>query len=249
MAKGKSPKAEVMEYSSTTVAGYEVSYYAMLVTNGISSATLSLTLAKNTLVRRFDVIVQASRAQQTAVEKVAQVRAYSGGSSDNKIVIDFGVPRTVSAINVPAGTNITAVSAWTGAAFGDPFFTPDTAGSHALFASEIRSERLLVALSKPIPSADLGKGMILELPEVPTDLDIRINGAAPVWTNPGPVQPTTENALSADNWNKDAKRIVSLADALNSLLNDPLTDSMDTYEITLASKVPGVLDIVEATEP
>ena len=244
---GISINTEVNPYTNAMLGTYEIAYYAMLVSTGISSATLSVSLAKNTLVRRFDVIVQAGRAQQTAVDRVAQVRAYSS-SGDNKVVIDFGVPRTVSAINVPAGVDITEVSAWTGAAFGRPFFSEDSTGSHAVFASEIRSERLLVTLSKAIPSAELGEGMILELPEVPADLEIRINGAAPVWTNPGPVQPTTDSKLSTQNWNKDAKRIVRLTDALNFLLKDPLSNALGQYDITLTSKVPGVLDIVEATE-
>ena len=228
-------------YKTEKAGAYQLVYVAYQPTTGISSASLSVNLRKNTLVRRFDVIVRAARAQQTHAADVAQVRSASTATAQN-VVIDFGVPRTVSLISVD-GANVLKVRAWTGAAFAtSPFYSGTT--SDAVFASEVRSERLLVELGT-IPS-DLGRAITLELPELPSDLEIRINGGAPVWSNPGPVQPTNDAALSTTAWNRDAERIVPLADALNALLGDPLSDSESAYEIKLTAKVPGVLDIREA---
>jgi len=227
----------------TTLVTTGFFFHPVEVTTGITSASFSVTLAKNTLVRRFDLIVHAARAQRTLASNVAQFRSYSGAGG-NTVVLDFGVPRTVSAIFLTKGL-VNSVKAWTGAAFGNAFFGGDgsTAVTDAVFGSEVRSERLLVAVSEAITPAD----MILELSELPTDLEIRINGGPPVWTNPGPVQPVAGAVpLTEDGWNKDAERIVSLKDALNALLSDPLSTTAAAYEIKLTTRVPGVLEIREA---
>jgi hypothetical protein len=149
------------------------------------------------------------------------------------------MPRTVSAIVAPVA--VQQISLWTGAAFTDrPFYTGTR--TDALFG-EIRTERLLVKLGGAIPP-DIGQSLLLELPEVPADLAISIDGGPPVWTHPGPVQPGS-GALSATAWTADAKRIVPLADALNALLSDPLSSAEATYEIKLTTKTPGVLEIAE----
>jgi len=218
------------------IGAFAVAYHPRATTFGVSSASFTVTLAKNTVVERFDVVVAAPRAQQTAVENVAQVRAYSG--TDQHLIIDFGLPRTVSAISVQDPVTITKVSAWTGAAFAQsPFYEPKSPTSDAVFASEVRSERLLVVVSAKITDPD--KNVKVELPDPPSDLEIRINGGAPVWSNPGPVEPSTPG------WDANSTQIVSLRDALNALLSDPTSDAKADYEITLTAKVPGLLAIAE----
>src|SRR5437660_1317593 len=132
-------------FFETTLITTGFFYHPVEVTTGITSASFSVTLAKNTLVRKFDVIVHAARAQRTAASNVAQVRSYSGAGG-NTVVLDFGVPRTVSAIILTKGL-VNSVKAWTGAAFGNAFFGADgsAAVTDAVFGSEVRSERLLVA--------------------------------------------------------------------------------------------------------
>jgi hypothetical protein len=217
---------------------YTLGFFPMQSSTGIVTASLEHKLAKNTVVRQFDVVVQAGRAEETAVEQVAQVRTYAATGS-NTMVIDFGMPRTVNAIRAPV--TVERVSMWTGAAFAEkPFYTGK--GNHAVFR-EVRTERLLVQLAA-IP-VEIGKTLVIALPEVPTDLAIAINGGPPVWTHPGPVQPGSGTVLSTTAWTADARRIVSLADALNALLSDPLSTEETTFEIRLTTKTPGVLDVKE----
>jgi hypothetical protein len=185
--------------------------------------------------------VRAASAERTPVETVAKVRTYS--STDKEMmVIDFGLPRTVSAITMPEGVTVESVATWTGAAFGTAKFLPAT--SHAVL-SEVRTERLELKISAAVPN--LTK-MFLELPDAPSDLELRINGGAPVWTHPGAVQPGPDAARTTAAWNKASERIVPLADALNALLGDPLSDAPATFEITLTTKVPGVLKVEEDGE-
>src|SRR5260221_8640713 len=73
-----------------------------LKTDGISSATLEVSLPRNAVVEQFDIVVQAKPASGTHVQNVAQIRANPGTAADNvgqgmAIVVDFGTPRTVSA--------------------------------------------------------------------------------------------------------------------------------------------------------
>lgn len=223
-----------------TLGVFTATYLAHVPTTGITSATLQVSLAKNTIVRQFRVMVTADRAQQTKAITAAQVRAYATPSG-HTAVIDFGVPRTLNAISVTSA-NITSVQAWTGAAFGNAFYARGS-GPNAIFTGEVRAERFLVTLSNAI--ARLEDEMIVELPELPTDLEIRINGGAPAWTNSGPVQKTTNTELSTEFWNTRSQRLVDLSDALNALLADPLSSATVPLEIKVTTKVPGVLSIAE----
>lgn len=229
--------------------GSVVKYLAQ-VGSGLAVLDPPLVINKNTVIRKFDVVLQAARATQTRVESVAQVRAYSNAGS-HTIVIDFGTPRTASYIRAPSGIKIMQVAAWAGAQFGFPFYVKNATGAQqsATFASEVRAERLLVTVDKAISEETLGKEMILELPDPPSDLEIRINDGAPVWVSPGPVQPGADGPPTATQWNGEAKRSVSLADALNALAADPLADEPATFNIVLSSKVPGLLDITADPAP
>jgi hypothetical protein len=233
-------------------AEFAFAYLPYLGSTGVSSAPLAplLTLPRNTLVQRFDLVVGAGRATRTPAQAAGQVRAYDNAGV-HTVIIDFGVPRTVSSVSVASGASmgILSVSAWIGAKFDDPFIGPLTGSpsprSAARFPSEVRTERLLIGIDRAANATTIGADLELELPELPTDLEIRINGGAPVWTHPGPAQANNSATLVFDSFNKDGQRLVALADALNALLADPLNADLVTLDIVLAAKVPGVLSLSE----
>ena len=229
-------------------------YLPYLGTTGVSSASLApaLTLPRNTLVKSFDVVVGATRATSTPAQAAGQVRAYNNAGSFT-VIVDFGVPRTVSSVSVRFGASvgILNVSAWIGAKFDAPFFGSPTGPwvptSEARFSSEVRTERLLIAIDSAAIDATIGADLLLELPDQPTDLALSINGGAPVWTHPGPAQPNNSETLGYDAFNKNGERLVALADALNALLADPLNSDPLALDIVLSAKVPGVLSVAERT--
>lgn len=246
VAKGASVgEPLIYEYPATD---YVLAVFASLLSDGVGSVTLSplLQLNRNTIVRKFDVTVGAVHASRTQAQNVAQVRAYSS-SGAHTVVIDFGTPRTVSYAEILGGPKIQRVSAWAGAQFGRPFFPADGddgTQSYAAFPSEVRAERLLLELDSAPSSDTVGQDITLEIPDLPADLELRINDAAPVWTNPGAVQPIKGLATPAiDRWSEQSQRIVPLAAALNRLVADPLADEMATFNLVLTSKVPGMLTL------
>lgn len=229
---------------------FSILYLPYLGSTGVSLAALSPVqkLPRNTLVQRFDIVVGATRATRTPAQAAGQVRAYDNAGT-HTVIIDFGVPRTVSSVSV-GGTSslkILRVAAWIGAKFDDPFFGPVVGPplpvAAARFSSEVRTERLLVTLSAAANATTIGADLELELPELPSDLALRINDGAPVWTHNGPAQANNSDALSLDSFNKRGERLVSLTDALNALLADPLASDELTLDITLSAKVPGLLSL------
>ncbi len=223
-------------------------YLPYLGTTGVSSAALAppLVLPRNTLVKRFDLVVGATRATRTPAQAAGQVRAYDNAGV-HTVIIDFGVPRTVASVaaSADASLKILKVAAWIGAKFDNPFISPPSPVDAARFPSEVRSERLLVTIDRAADARSIGVDLELELPELPTDLELRINDGAPVWTHAGAAQPDNRTVLGPEAFNKDGQRLVPLADALNALLADPLADDPVTLEITLSAKVPGVLSVAE----
>ncbi|MBL8481813.1 MAG: hypothetical protein JNJ60_06440, partial [Rhodocyclaceae bacterium] len=220
---------------------YVLAVVASQLFNGVGAVTLDppLTLDRNSLVRKYDLTLGAAHAPRTQAQNVAQVRAYSNAGA-HTVVIDFGTPRTVSYIDVPAGTNITRVAAWAGAQFGFPFYSGSQ--SYAAFPAEVRAERLLVTLDRALAAATVGEDITLEIPDLPSDLELRIDDAPPVFTNPGAVQPSAGvNSPVADRWSEQSERLVPLAAALNALLADPQGEGSVTFKIELTSKVPGTL--------
>lgn len=237
-------------FSGTLAADFSFIYLPYLGTTGVSTASLSpvLTLPRNALVQRFDLVVGATRATRTPAQAAGQVRAYDNAGT-HTVVIDFGVPRTVSGLSVQpdSALRILKVAAWIGAKFDDPFFGPVVGPplpvAAARFGAEVRTERLLVTIDRAAQATTIGADLLLELPELPTDLAVRINDGAPVWTHNGPAQPNNSEALSFDSFNRDGERLVSLTAALNTLLADPLASDEVTLDITLSAKVPGVLGL------
>lgn len=233
-------------------AEFSYAYLPYLGSTGVSSAPLApvLALPRNTLVQRFDLVVGAGRATRTPAQAAGQVRAYDNAGA-HTVIIDFGVPRTVSSVSVASGASLSLqnVSAWIGAKFDNPFIGspsgPWPQKDALRFPSEVRTERLLIGIDRAANPTTIGADIEIELPELPTDLDIRINGGAPVWTHPGPAQANNSATLSFDSFNKDGQRLVALADALNALLADPLNSDTVTLDIVLAAKVPGLLSLTE----
>jgi len=247
---------------------------AQQIANGISQFTLPVTLPRNAVVQQYDVAVKAARAGAALAANVAQMRVNDATSALLKnqglsVVIDFGALRTVSAVQVDnANLAIVRVTPWTGAAFapspayatllassvilgqGPVTISMPTAPSNnqnAILPSEIRTERLLVEILGKVSAETLGQQLGVILPEPTADLEIKINGGAPVWKSPGPALPGTETALVEEHFNKNGERLVKLGDALAALTGDPLNSENVTFNLELATRVPGVLEIVPKT--
>lgn len=229
------------------------------VVNGLTAFTLPVTLPRNAVVRTFDLVATASRAGATAIDQVAQFRVADATASDLanqgvSIVVDFGSPRTVGAVQVPTGLSIVRVTPWIGAAFApSPVYRasvrasaivsqPPSTDQFAALPSEIRTERLLIELLG-IPSDEQLSEIAVLLPEPPGDLELRIDGGAPVWKAPGPAQTGPGAAVTADDWNDKNQRLIPLGPALAALTGDPTATSDVTFELVLSSRVPGLLDL------
>jgi len=235
------------------------------VVNGLSSFALPVTLPRNAVVRRASFVVTAKRAGATAIETVAQYRVSDSASTDlvgrgKSIVVDFGMPRTVSAVQVPHGLSVVRVTPWIGAGFapsaayaasvassipsGALIVNPPSPSTveFAFLRSEIRTERLLVEIVGNPTEAQLAQVAVV-LPESPNDLEIRIDGGAPVWKAPGPAQQGTGKALSEQDWNEDNQRLVNLGPAFAALTGDPAATDNVTFDLVLTSRVPGVLKV------
>ena len=237
---------------------------AQQITNGISSFTLPVVLARNTIVQQYDVAVKAARAGAALAAAVAQLRvndATAPGLSGIglSVVIDFGALRTVSAVQVDnVALSIVRVTPWTGAgfatfpiygAFGSAVATPTAPSDNqnAILTSEVRTERLLVEIRGKVSADTLAEQLGVVLPEPPADLELKINGGAPVWKSPGPALAGTGTALVEDDFNKDDERLVKLGDALAALTGDPLNSEEVTFNLELTTRVPGVLEIKPKT--
>lgn len=237
--------------SVSLIAELAIDYLVFFPTRGVLLSTLAITppLHRHSLVRRFDVRIAANRADKVAARDAGQLRAQPAAGKTG-VVIDFGAPRTVAAIASSNDAKILSVAAWTGAAFALPFFPPpgvaQTAVREAQFRSEIRSDRLLVVIDAEVSVEDAG-AMLLALPDLPADLAIDINGAAPVWTHNGPVLPAApvlpKPATGDTAFDEDGARIVHLADALNALLASNSDTAPVELSLRLTSKVPGVLSL------
>lgn len=243
---------------------------AQQIANGISSFTLPVTLARNTVVRQYDVAVKAARAGATLAANVAQLRVNDATALDLQgnglsVIIDFGSLRTVSAVQVDnLNLAIIRVTPWTGAGFAaspvyatsfglvfgpanKPTAKPPSDDQNAILPSEIRTERLLVEILGKVSAETLAQQLGIILPEPPADLELRIDSGAAVWTSPGPALAGTETALVEDHFNKDDERLAKLGDAFAALTGDPLHADSVTFNLVLTTRVPGVLDIKPQT--
>jgi hypothetical protein len=254
-------------YEVEDFGSHQFGFGPQLTTDGIVGATLEVVLPKNAVVRTYDVVVKALRASATVVQNVAQVRTQES-TLGTSAVVDFGTPRTVSAVRAPLGLQIVTVKAWTGAAFANTNVysatvmskitklpgqsqktetvvdaDPPSTDRTAIFASEVRTERLLVDMVGTANAGELGAGMAVVLPESPQGLELRIDGAQPVFTDPGPVSAGPDSALTDSTWNSSGERIVHLGGALAALTGDPAATGDVTFKVALTSRVPGVLGL------
>jgi hypothetical protein len=123
-------------YQAEAFGDFTYYYAGQADTYGAVQHTSGITLPRNALVEEFDALVTAARATAAKANVVAQVRA--GPSSDTAIgdkglsvVVDFGTPRTVSAVSVPSPYQIAAVKIWNGAQFVQPGLYRATLASSA----------------------------------------------------------------------------------------------------------------------
>ncbi|MEY4755095.1 MAG: hypothetical protein RJA44_2770, partial [Pseudomonadota bacterium] len=221
--------------------------------DGLSSVELVLTFPRHTLVRQYDLIVTAEQTSgNSPASALGQVRATDANGS-HTVVIDFGTPRTIRGVQISQanGATISSIQTWTGAKFADAFeptdLTPRDDNTYlCTFATEIRSDRLMLTLNQKL--ADPDRQLSLDIPDLPADLELRINDGPPVWTHPGPVQ---TNASITDpttsDWNVNGVRLVPLADALNALLADPVATDALSCRLVLSAKVPGRLALAAAS--
>jgi hypothetical protein len=222
-----------------------------LVGDGAATATHVIRIRRNVILRAFDLIVEAARASSTPAGAVAQVRE-SPDSGGRTFIIDFGTLRTVSGLAAPEGAVISTVFPWTGTGFSNTaVFSGGTlrlgSATNAFFQSEIRTERLLVTFTGSLTEGDLMEALLVQLPEAPAGLELRLASGAPFWTHPPAVTPGSGTALSIESWNSDSKRLVSAAPALAPLVGDPLDDTEIEVQAVLTSRVPGVLSLAEST--
>ncbi len=239
-------------------------YMPQLVVNGGSSVAQTLTLPRNAVVPApFEVTVSAGRAQWTRSGDVARVRVSdisSGSQSRTSLVVDFGMLRTVSAVAVMDATafQVLQVKIWTGMGFAEPGvvhadvpskITSSTGSLTGLsqaivpFPSEVKTERLQVDLVGKGDEQTLGQSVLVQLPDVPADLDLRINDGPPVWSAPGTAMADVAGWGAADGGL--VSQTIDLSQALTALLGDPAADLSDTLDLrlVLSARVPGALSL------
>ena len=166
----------------------EFAYFPYFYADGATDYALDITLPRNALVDQLDTVVTAARAFSVPAQVVAQVRTASirGGKS---VVLDFGTLRTVSAVTLPLGFTVQRLSIWNGLEFRDENLVPPGATSgHMVLTAEVRTERLMIEAAGTGSAESLATGILLVLPDAPSDLELRVDGGAPVWIHSGPAQ-------------------------------------------------------------
>jgi hypothetical protein len=239
-----------------------------LTVNGALSVDGTLTLSRNAIVEPpFSVTVSAGPADWATIAGVAHFRQrdISGTTqSRTSVVIDFGVLRTVGGVGLidDSTLQVLQVRPWAGTGFApraivngakalDDNTVIDSSlgdlesslGTEVTFPSEIKTERLQVDLVGQGSDGVVGATLLVQLPDLPADLDIRINGGAPVWSSPG--------AVAADSPGWAAKpgelpqQSVELSSAISALVGDPAADKSQTIDlhIVLAARNPGALEL------
>jgi hypothetical protein len=246
---------------------------APTVTNGSASVAQTLRLPRNAVAAApFPVTLRVTPGEWFLAADVAQLRA--GGApvgSGINVVVDFGVARTASAVAVlDTGLTITNAHRWLGASFEEDSlfdFERFELGAARAFASEVRTERLIVTVNGASSIDVLRPALAVQLPELPADLDLRVDGGPPIWTSPGTV---TAGDLPADTpplrlapgkpasgaprWRRvggDLVQVLDLQDVLSALVGDPDAGPDDEREITLAltSRIPGAIALTVPASP
>ncbi len=236
------------------------------ITGGGATVSRTITLPRNGVVRApFAASLRVVQADWFSALDVAQLRDGSPGSTTSVlVVIDFGTARTVGSVaSLSLNVGVTSVQRWLGASFEATALPvqPVLFGAPALFTSEVRTERLLVTCSASSFAA-ARDALAVRLPEIPADLELRIDGGAPIWTSPGTVTAGSlgaevpplalvpgATANGAQRWRAEEgtftafEQQVELSAHLNALAGDPNAAHGDTREVTLtlSSRIPGAI--------
>ncbi|HEU4727155.1 MAG TPA: hypothetical protein VFT22_04685 [Kofleriaceae bacterium] len=230
-------------------------------------------LARNAVIRTLDVELTAAPADQTPLA-VALIRTNVIRGKLVSIVVDFGTLVTVSGIEVELGSEdeigVYRVHAWNGSAFAYPFHNtplvasfvepadgdflpaklapalPSTA-HRTVFATEVRTEKLQIEVVTSLPAGQLPEKLALHLPDAPSGLDLVTETGLRLFNQVATVVRVGTAELNDRDWNQDWKRLVHLAPLLAPLAGDPVAHDALPVTLTLSSRVPGVLEIVEST--
>src|SRR6266849_4356888 len=249
-----------------------------LSVNGALSVERVITLPRNAVVLSpFTVTVEAGLADWATVASVAHIRQkdISGSGQDRtSVVVDFGVMRTVAGVGLKDTwtLQVLQVKQWAGTAFaprpavsgvGDGEFSTltidgstakldTTLGAEIPFPSEIKTDRLQIDLIGK-GSDDLGSTLLVQLPDLPADLDLKINGGAPVWSAPGAVAAPPPGATTAPSpgWEAAKDGLLQphqqpeISAALSAMLGAPSADKSATLDlhVVLAARNPGALEL------
>jgi hypothetical protein len=214
---------------------------------GVASRTLTRTLARNALVRRYTVRVAASRAERTSLANAGQVRLQAQSGGEMVVVVDFGMLRAVSGVGRLKGApamEIASVRAFRGDAFDETNLYAETG---AFFEAadgntfETRTERVRLQLKTSADLNAIASTVLLQFPDLPADLDIRVNDGAPAWMAPGVAQPNTHG------WDANTEQVADLTAALAALTGKADDATPLDVSIVLASRIPGRLTLAEET--
>src|SRR5713226_3405183 len=249
-----------------------------LSVNGALSVERVITLPRNAVVLSpFTVTVEAGLADWATVASVAHIRQkdISGSGQDRtSVVVDFGVMRTVAGVGLTRARTLQVlqVRQWAGTAFAPvPIVSgagafkgaPTIGGSAAKldttleaevpFPSEIKTDRLQIDLIGKGDDQQLGATLLVQLPDLPADLDLKINGGAPVWSVPGAVAAPPPGATTAPppGWEAAKDGLLQphqqpeISAALTAMLGDPSADKSNTLDlhVVLAARNPGALEL------
>src|SRR5216683_4922383 len=219
-------QADRIQAAGGTVEVFQRAYLQFerpLSVNGALSVERVVTLPRNAVVLSpFTLTVEAGPADWATVASVAHIRQkdISGNGQDRtSVVVDFGVMRTVAGVGQKNTwtLQVLQVKQWAGTAFaprpavsgvGDGEFSTltidgstakldTTLGAEIPFPSEIKTDRLQIDLIGKGDDQQLGKTLLVQLPDLPADLDLKINGGAPVWSAPGAVAAREPGAVPA----------------------------------------------------
>ncbi|MGQ0648995.1 MAG: hypothetical protein ACT4P7_15675 [Gemmatimonadaceae bacterium] len=220
--------------------------------DGVATRTLVQPLARNALVRRFKVRVGAARADFTALSNAGQVRL-QGETGDSKlVVVDFGMLRTVSGVGLVGGEGAPRMQVCSLRAYkGDAFDTRDLyledceskdrddrmVRSIESNTFESRTDRVRLKIKTAADLPAIARFVWLQFPDLPTDLDLRVNAAPPAWIATGVAQPDVHG------WNSHTQQDVDLTSALSAISGDPHDFSNLDATIVLSSRIPGKLTL------
>jgi hypothetical protein len=213
----------------------------------------------------------ADWATVASVAHIRQKDISGAGQDRTSVVVDFGVMRTVAGVGLTdtSTLQVLQVKQWAGTAFvpvpivsgarltggsgefsaapqtidGSTAKLDTTLGAEVSFPSEIKTDRLQIDLIGKGSDDEIGAALLVQLPDLPADLDLKINGGAAIWSAPGAV------AAGATGWTTAADGLMQqqpdISAALSALLGDPSADKSVTLDlhVVLAARNPGALEL------